>query len=46
MIVPQTDMDHATGLLLLTRALQAGLRIYAPPALDEAAARAFCIDLH
>ena len=45
-IVRQPDMDRATGLLLLARALQAGLHIYAPPAMDDTAARAFCIDLH
>ena len=45
-IARQPDMDRATGLLLLARALQAGLHIYAPPAMDDTAARAFCIDLH
>lgn len=42
----QPDMDRATGLLLLARALKAGLNIYAPVAMDDAAARAFCLDLH
>ncbi|MCF8512617.1 MAG: DUF4274 domain-containing protein [Rhodobacteraceae bacterium] len=45
-IVRQPDMDRATGLLLLARALKAGLHIYAPVAMDDAAARAFCLDLH
>ena len=45
-IARQPDMDRATGLLLLARALRAGLHIYAPPAMDDTAARAFCIDLH
>lgn len=45
-IARQPDMDRATGLLLLARALKAGLHIYAPPAMDDTAARAFCIDLH
>jgi hypothetical protein len=39
-------MDRATGLLLLAQALRAGLHIYAPVAMDDAAARAFCLDLH
>lgn len=42
----QPDMDRATGLLLLARALQAGLHIYAPVAMDDAAARGFCRELH
>lgn len=45
-IVRQPDMDRATGLLLLAKALQAGLHIYAPAAMDDCAASAFCIDLH
>jgi hypothetical protein len=45
-IARQPDMDRATGLLLLARALKAGLHIDAPPAMDDTAARAFCIDLH
>lgn len=45
-IARQPDMDRATGLLLLARALKAGLHIYAPIAMDDAAARAFCLDLH
>ena len=45
-IARQPDMDRATGLLLLARALKAGLHIYAPVAMDDAAARAFCLDLH
>ncbi len=45
-IARQPDIDRATGLLLLARALKAGLHIYAPPAMDDTAARAFCIDLH
>ncbi|WP_430465172.1 hypothetical protein [Tabrizicola sp.] len=45
-IAQQPDMDRATGLLLLARALKAGLHIYAPPAMDDRAARAFCIHLH
>jgi hypothetical protein len=45
-IARQPDMDRATGLLLLARALKAGLHIFAPPAMDDAAARAFCLDLH
>lgn len=45
-IARQPDMDRATGLLLLARALQAGLHIYAPVAMDDTAARAFCLDLH
>lgn len=45
-IARQPDMDRATGLLLLARALQAGLHISAPVAMDDAAARAFCLDLH
>ena len=38
--------DRATGLLLLARALKAGLHIAAPAAMDDAAARAFCLELH
>lgn len=45
-IARQPDLDRATGLLLLARALKAGLHIYAPVAMDDAAARAFCLDLH
>lgn len=45
-IVRQPDMDRATGLLLLARALKAGLHIFAPAAMDDHAASAFCIDLH
>ena len=45
-IARQPDMDRATGLLLLARALKAGLHIFAPVAMDDAAARAFCLDLH
>ena len=45
-IARQPDLDRATGLLLLARALEAGLHIYAPAAMDDTAARAFCIDLH
>ncbi len=45
-IVQQPDMDRATGLLLLAKALTAGLHIYAPKAMDNAAAAAFCVDLH
>ncbi|NEY90529.1 hypothetical protein [Tabrizicola oligotrophica] len=45
-IARQPDMDRATGLLLLARALQAGLHFHAPVAMDDAAARAFCLDLH
>jgi len=45
-IARQPDMDRATGLLLLARALQAGLHIHAPVAMDDAAARAFCLHLH
>lgn len=45
-IARQPAMDRATGLLLLARALRAGLHIYAPVAMDDAAARAFCLDLH
>lgn len=45
-IARQPDMDRATGLLLLAKALKAGLHIYAPPAMDDCAAAAFCIDLH
>lgn len=45
-IARQPDMDRATGLLLLARALQAGLHVTAPAAMDDAAARAFCLDLH
>ena len=45
-IARQPQMDRATGLLLLARALQAGLHIAAPAAMDDAAARAFCLDLH
>lgn len=45
-IARQPDMDRATGLLMLARALKAGLHIYAPAAMDDAAARAFCLDLH
>lgn len=45
-IVRQPDMDRATGLLLLARALKAGLHVFAPPAMDDRAASAFCIDLH
>ncbi len=42
----QPDMDRATGLLLLAKALKAGLHIYAPKGMDDRAAAAFCIDLH
>lgn len=45
-IARQPDLDRATGLLLLAKALDAGLHIYAPVAMDDAAARAFCLDLH
>lgn len=45
-IARQPDLDRATGLLLLARAVSAGLLIYAPVAMDDAAARAFCLDLH
>lgn len=45
-IARQPDMDRATGLLLLARALKAGLHVAAPAAMDNAAARAFCRDLH
>jgi len=45
-IARQPDMDRATGLLLLAKALKAGLHIYAPKAMDDRAAAAFCIDLH
>ena len=45
-IARQPDTDRATGLLLLARALKAGLHIAAPAAMDDAAARAFCLDLH
>jgi hypothetical protein len=45
-IARQPDMDRATGLLLLARALKVGLHIYAPVAMDDTAARAFCLDLH
>ncbi len=45
-ITRQPDMDRATGLLLLAKALKAGLHIYAPAAMDDGAALAFCIDLH
>lgn len=45
-IARQPEMDPATGLLLLARALAAGLHIYAPVAMDDTAARAFCLDLH
>lgn len=45
-IARQPDMDRATGLLMLARALKAGLHIFAPVAMDDAAARAFCLDLH
>lgn len=45
-IARQPDMDRATGLLMLARALKAGLHIFAPPAMDDTAARAFCLDLH
>ncbi len=45
-IARQPDMDRATGLLLLARALKAGLHVTAPAAMDDAAARAFCLHLH
>lgn len=45
-IARQPEMDRATGLLLLARALKAGLHVAAPAAMDDAAARAFCLDLH
>jgi hypothetical protein len=45
-IVRQPDTDRATSLLILAKALEAGLHIYAPKAMDDTAARAFCVGLH
>jgi hypothetical protein len=41
----QPGCDRATAVLLLARAVEAGLETHAPVAMDDAAAQAFCADL-
>lgn len=42
----QPGCDRSTALVLLLRAVQAGLLTSAPPGLDAEVSRAFCLDLH